>query len=90
MGGLIRGFTTSGGSGVSLIQTRMENPLLPGFRFRTIVPAMRFFAAIGVLVGFAAVMAAGMVMTVLGNPWLLLTSLGVFALLFARVGCREH
>ena len=51
---------------------------------------MKFFAAMGVLLGFAALMAAGMVFTVQGNPWVLLISLGAFVLLFSRIGCTEH
>jgi hypothetical protein len=52
---------------------------------------MKILAAIGVFAGFAAVIAAGLVLTVAqGNPWLLFAGLGLFALLFVRVGCTQH
>ncbi len=52
---------------------------------------MKFVAAIGVFVAFAAVMAAGLVLTVAqGNPWLLVASLGLFSILFIRIGCTQH
>jgi len=53
------------------------------------VRCMRFFAAIGVLGLFSAAIAAGIVLTVHGNPWLLLFSLGLFSFLFYRVGCTH-
>jgi len=73
-----------------MVKVRARNPFLRGTGFRTIVSGMRFFAAMGIFAGFAVAMAAGIVLTVQGNPWLLAVSLGVFTLLFARIGCKEH
>jgi hypothetical protein len=73
-----------------VVKLRARNPFLRGRDFRTIVPGMRFFAAMGIMAGFAVAMAAGLVLTVQGNPWLLIVSLGVFGLLFARIGCMQH
>ena len=51
---------------------------------------MKFFVAMAILAGFAAAIAAGIVLAVQGKPWLLVVALGVFAVLFARIGCTEH
>lgn len=50
---------------------------------------MKFFVAVGILIAFAIAMAAGIVKAVGGDPWLLLASVGLFGLLFARVGCTD-
>ena len=52
---------------------------------------MKVVAAIGVFAAFAALMATGLVLTVAkGSPWLLVASLGLFAVLFIRIGCTQH
>jgi len=51
---------------------------------------MKVFAAMGILAAFAVAIAAGIVLTVKGSAWLLLVSLGLFTLLFWRIGCTEH
>jgi hypothetical protein len=50
---------------------------------------MKFFVAVGVMAAFAAAMAAGIVLAVQGSPWLLVASVGLFGLLFWRIGCTE-
>ena len=50
---------------------------------------MRFFAAMGDQAFFAAEIAAGIVLTVKGSPWLLVASLGLFTFLFIRIGCAD-
>jgi hypothetical protein len=50
---------------------------------------MKVFLAMGVMTAFAAVMAAGIVMAVKGDFWLLLASVGLFGVLFWRIGCTE-
>ena len=73
-----------------MVNPRTRNPFLPGDSFRIIVPHMRFAAALGILTGFVCVLAAGIVRTVHGSPWLLIASLGVFVILFVRIGCTEQ
>ena len=50
---------------------------------------MKVFLAMGVMAAFAAAMAAGIVLAVQGSGWLLLASVGLFVLMFWRIGCTE-
>jgi hypothetical protein len=70
-----------------LANPKTRNPFLRGAAIHSMVPAMKLLAAMGVLIGFASVLAAGMVLAVQGSPWLFVVSLGIFMLLFARIGC---
>lgn len=50
---------------------------------------MKLLWAVAVFAGLAATLAAGLVQTVRGNPWLLIISLAAFVALFYRFGCTE-
>ena len=56
----------------------------------TISPDMGFLAAILVWLIMAAVIAAGIVMAVKGSLWLLILSLVLFVVAFAKYGCLSH
>jgi hypothetical protein len=51
---------------------------------------MKLALAIGVLVGWGALIGAGLVLAVQGKPWLLITSVLAYGLAFVRVGCATH
>ena len=73
-----------------LTNCRLRNLFLRADAFPIIIRGMRFFVAMGVFAVFSVAIAAGIVLMVKGSPWLLLVSLAVFGLLFARIGCTEH
>ncbi len=52
---------------------------------------MKFVLALVVYLAFAAAIGAGLILAVQGRSvWLLLISLLVFGITFARYGCRAH
>jgi hypothetical protein len=51
---------------------------------------MKFFLAWVVYLAMAAVLGAGIVAAVKGSPWLLLISVLVYLVAFAKLGCLPH
>ena len=50
-------------------------------------PTMRFFMAIVVYLLIGLVLGWGILLTVKGNPWLLIVSFLTYAVAFAKIGC---
>ena len=53
-------------------------------------PPMKLFYACLIYVVMGAILAAGIVLTVKGSPWLLIISFLVYAITFSKVGCLHH
>jgi hypothetical protein len=51
---------------------------------------MKFAAAMAFFGTFMVWLGAGIVLTMHGNPWLLLAGLAVYGVAFARYGCLAH
>jgi hypothetical protein len=52
---------------------------------------MKLLAAIGVFLGFAALIGLGIVIAVsTGSVWLLLAGIGAFLFAFVKFGCLDH
>jgi len=51
---------------------------------------MKFALAILVYLLMAAVLGTGIVMLVLGKPWLFIISLIVYVVSFSKIGCLTH
>jgi hypothetical protein len=48
---------------------------------------MKLLMAIGVYLGIALVLGGGMLLTMKGNPWLLIVGSLAYAVAFAKLGC---
>jgi F0F1-type ATP synthase assembly protein I len=53
-------------------------------------PAMRFFTAIVVYLLIGLVLGWGILLTVKGNPWLLIVSFLAYVVAFAKIGCLPN
>jgi membrane protein implicated in regulation of membrane protease activity len=51
---------------------------------------MKLFYACLIYVLMGAILAAGVILTVKGSPWLLIISFLAYVVIFAKVGCLHH
>jgi hypothetical protein len=64
---------------------RLANP-----QSAAILPAMKLLAATLVYLVFAVLIGWGTVLLMAGKPGLLISAVGIYTVLFAKVGCASH
>jgi hypothetical protein len=51
---------------------------------------MKFFLAILVYAAMAAILGAGILLVMHGQPWLLIIGAVAFVVVFGKIGCKSH